>query len=58
MTRPGKPCIFLTRDVYKRQAIYPYLAYETLAKLVDSKAIDKPYRAVMLNYRNGINRCV
>ncbi|HBD3049877.1 TPA: hypothetical protein KIP32_005301, partial [Escherichia coli] len=37
-------------------AIYPYLAYETLAKLVDSKAIDKPYRAVMLNYRNGINK--
>ncbi|MFH4188713.1 glutamate synthase central domain-containing protein, partial [Acinetobacter baumannii] len=31
-------------------AIYPYLAYETLAKLVDSKAIDKAYRAVMLNY--------
>jgi glutamate synthase (NADPH/NADH) large chain len=37
-------------------AIYPYLAYETLAKLVDSKAIDKAYRAVMLNYRNGINK--
>ena len=37
-------------------AIYPYLAYETLAKLVDSKAIDKEYRTVMLNYRNGINK--
>lgn len=24
--------------------------------LVDSKAIDKAYRAVMLNYRNGINK--
>ncbi|MBX9330418.1 glutamate synthase large subunit, partial [Serratia marcescens] len=37
-------------------AIYPYLAYETLAKLVDSQAIDKKYRDVMLNYRNGINK--
>ncbi|POC79155.1 hypothetical protein CRN61_12000, partial [Vibrio vulnificus] len=27
-------------------AIYPYLAYETLAKLVDSQAIDKKYRDV------------
>ncbi len=26
------------------------------AKLVDSKAIDKEYRTVMLNYRNGINK--
>ena len=37
-------------------AIYPYLAYETLAKLVDNKAIEKDYRTVMLNYRNGINK--
>ncbi len=37
-------------------AIYPYLAYETLAQLVDSRAIDKDYRDVMLNYRNGINK--
>jgi len=37
-------------------AIYPYLAYETLAKLVDTHAIDKNYRNVMLNYRNGINK--
>lgn len=37
-------------------AIYPYLAYETLAKLVDTQAIDKKYRDVMLNYRNGINK--
>ncbi|MEC5342520.1 glutamate synthase large subunit [Brenneria populi] len=37
-------------------AIYPYLAYETLARLVDNRTIDKPYRAVMLNYRNGINK--
>ncbi|KHN54201.1 glutamate synthase large subunit [Pectobacterium fontis] len=37
-------------------AIYPYLAYETLARMVDNHTIDKPYRVVMLNYRNGINK--
>lgn len=37
-------------------AIYPYLAYETLAKLVDCGAITRSYRQVMLNYRNGINK--
>ncbi len=37
-------------------AIYPYLAYESLAKMVDSSVIEKDYRAVMLNYRNGINK--
>ncbi|WP_409309104.1 glutamate synthase large subunit [Pectobacterium sp. B1J-3] len=37
-------------------AIYPYLAYETLARMVDSHTIDKQYRVVMLNYRNGINK--
>uniref|UniRef100_A0A366I867 Glutamate synthase [NADPH] large chain n=1 Tax=Brenneria salicis ATCC 15712 = DSM 30166 TaxID=714314 RepID=A0A366I867_9GAMM len=37
-------------------AIYPYLAYETLARMVDNHTIDKQYRAVMLNYRNGINK--
>lgn len=37
-------------------AIYPYLAYESLADMVDAKAIDKSYRDVMLNYRNGINK--
>ena len=37
-------------------AVYPYLAYETLAKLVDARVIDKDYREVMLNYRNGINK--
>ncbi|MFC3394114.1 glutamate synthase large subunit [Brenneria rubrifaciens] len=37
-------------------AIYPYLAYETLARMVDNHTIDKPCRAVMLNYRNGINK--
>ncbi|MCQ1058923.1 glutamate synthase large subunit [Photobacterium sp. ZSDE20] len=37
-------------------AVYPYLAYETLGQLVDSNAITKPYRDVMLNFRNGINK--
>ncbi|AJR09894.1 glutamate synthase large subunit [Photobacterium gaetbulicola] len=37
-------------------AVYPYLAYETLGQLVDSGAIAKPYRDVMLNFRNGINK--
>lgn len=37
-------------------AIYPYLAYETLAKMVDSDVIEKNQRTVMLNYRNGINK--
>ncbi|KAB7898546.1 glutamate synthase large subunit [Rouxiella sp. S1S-2] len=37
-------------------AVYPYLAYETLAKMVDANVIDKNYREVMLNYRNGINK--
>ncbi|MPY01405.1 glutamate synthase central domain-containing protein, partial [Salinivibrio sp. VYel4] len=37
-------------------AVYPYLAYETLANLVDIGAVDKPYRDVMVNFRNGINK--
>ena len=37
-------------------AIYPYLAYETLAKMVDNGTINKSYREVILNYRNGINK--
>ncbi|OSN04502.1 glutamate synthase large subunit [Lonsdalea iberica] len=37
-------------------AIYPYLAYETLARMVDNRTIDKARRVVMLNYRNGINK--
>lgn len=37
-------------------AIYPWLAYETLAKMADSGVIDHDYRKVMLNYRNGINK--
>ncbi|MBF9001552.1 MULTISPECIES: glutamate synthase large subunit [Vibrio] len=37
-------------------AIYPYLAYETLGKLVDDGAIEKDYRTVMQNYQYGINK--
>ncbi|WP_434778377.1 glutamate synthase large subunit [Neisseria sp. Ec49-e6-T10] len=37
-------------------AVYPYLAYESLAKMVDDGAIKKPLRVVMANYRNGINK--
>lgn len=37
-------------------AIYPYLAYESLAKMADSGVIAKDYRSLMLNYRNGINK--
>lgn len=37
-------------------AVYPYLAYEALGKLVDDGAIDKSYRDVMQNYQYGINK--
>lgn len=37
-------------------AVYPYLAYETLGKLVDDGAIDKNYRDVMQNYQYGIDK--
>lgn len=37
-------------------AIYPWLAYESLAKLVDNQIINHDYRRTMLNYRNGINK--
>ena len=37
-------------------AIYPYLAYETLAQMVDNRTINKSYREAILNYRNGINK--
>ncbi len=37
-------------------AIYPYLAYETLAKITESGAIAKTYRDIVVNYRNGINK--
>ncbi len=31
-------------------------AYETLGRLIDTRAIAKNYRTVMQNYRNGINK--
>lgn len=37
-------------------AIYPFLAYESLAGMVDNGTIEKDYRTVMLNFRNGINK--
>lgn len=37
-------------------AVYPYLAYESLAHMVATKAIDKPLRQVLANFRNGINK--
>jgi len=37
-------------------AIYPYLAYETLAKLVDDSVIKLPLRTAIANYRQGINK--
>ncbi|MDF7675567.1 glutamate synthase large subunit [Neisseriaceae bacterium ESL0693] len=37
-------------------AIYPYLAYESLADMVNKGAIKKPLRAVTENFRNGINK--
>ena len=37
-------------------AVYPYLAYESLAHMVNAGAITKPLRVVMSNFRNGINK--
>ncbi|OAN14120.1 glutamate synthase [Photobacterium jeanii] len=37
-------------------AVYPYLAYESLAQQIDNGAINKPYRDVMVNFRDGINK--
>lgn len=37
-------------------AIYPYLAYESLARMSDTGVIARDYRTTMLNYRNGINK--
>ncbi len=37
-------------------AIYPYLAYETLARLVADGTIRLPLRTVVGNYRAGINK--
>ncbi|RJG37881.1 glutamate synthase large subunit [Motilimonas pumila] len=37
-------------------AIYPYLAYETLAQQVDNGTIDLPLRDAMANFQKGINK--
>lgn len=37
-------------------AVYPYLAYETLAQMVQVGAIKKPLRVAISNFRNGINK--
>ncbi|MCO6515945.1 MAG: glutamate synthase large subunit, partial [Snodgrassella sp.] len=37
-------------------AVYPYLAYESLARMVSIGAITKPLRQVMINFRDGINK--
>ena len=37
-------------------AVYPYLAYESLARMVQVGAIAKPLRVVTANFRNGINK--
>lgn len=37
-------------------AVYPYLAYESLAHMVQTGAISKPLRVVLANFRNGINK--
>ena len=37
-------------------AIYPYLAYESLVAMSDSKIIDKSYCEVTLAYRKAINK--
>ncbi|OED74028.1 glutamate synthase large subunit [Vibrio splendidus ZS-139] len=37
-------------------AVYPYLAYEALGKMLDDGSLDKDYRTAMQNYRNGINK--
>ena len=37
-------------------AIYPYLAYESLAQMISEGALKKPLRTVMANFRDGINK--
>ncbi|MDO6543364.1 glutamate synthase large subunit [Photobacterium sanguinicancri] len=41
---------------YGATAVYPYLAYESLSQQIDRGAINKRYRDVMLNFRDGINK--
>jgi glutamate synthase (NADPH/NADH) large chain len=37
-------------------AIYPYLAYETLARMVEDGVLKMPLREALLNFRNSINK--
>ncbi|WP_052880107.1 glutamate synthase large subunit [Vibrio coralliirubri] len=37
-------------------AVYPYLAYEALGKMLDDGSLGKDYRTAMQNYQNGINK--
>ncbi|MDA0152568.1 glutamate synthase large subunit [Vibrio sp. Makdt] len=37
-------------------AVYPYLAYEALGKMLDDGSLDRDYRTAMQNYQNGINK--
>ncbi|MDA9556786.1 glutamate synthase large subunit [Vibrio sp.] len=37
-------------------AVYPYLAYESLSKLIDDGVITQSYKDVMQNYQYGINK--
>ncbi len=37
-------------------AIYPYLAYETLAQMCETNVIDSHYRDATVRYRNAINK--
>ncbi|GAA5215980.1 glutamate synthase large subunit [Corallincola platygyrae] len=37
-------------------AVYPYLAYETLAELVDRGTLDISKQQALVNYRKGINK--
>ncbi|ROQ30431.1 glutamate synthase large subunit [Gallaecimonas pentaromativorans] len=36
-------------------AVYPYLAFESLAALVDAGMLDDSLKSVLIKYRNGIN---
>lgn len=37
-------------------AVYPYLAYEALGKMLDEGSLDKDYRTALQNYQNAINK--
>ncbi|MFM2482125.1 glutamate synthase large subunit [Celerinatantimonas sp. YJH-8] len=37
-------------------AVYPYLAYESISRLVEQGVIEHDLRTAIMNYRNGINK--